>query len=249
LRGISPLTVAGRRLARVGELFRLDEPAMELAAMSFSAISAEHRTSLFAPGVKAAVANGEGHEALRESLVRDRRRHPVERMIGLELSGFLPDHNLNYTDKMAMLAGVEVRVPFADPSIVEFAAAVPLDEKIDLRHTKKILRRSQAARLPAEILARPKQGFGVPARAWLHGAARPLLEELTGEAAVQARGLFDAGAVASLRRNVLAGRIDAAWTFFPLMAIELWCRALDAAPVAAMDAEAPAEVPRLSGTG
>ena len=152
--------------------------------------------------------------------------------IDLELGGFLPDHNLNYTDKMAMRAGVEVRVPLVATQMVDFAANLTLSERIDLRRTKKILRDSQARRLPPAVLARPKQGFGVPLRAWLHGPARPLLDELTAADVVERRGLFDAAAVARLREAFHGQRIDAALTLFPLMAIELWCRALDAAPTA-----------------
>jgi len=168
---------------------------------------------------------------LRESLDRTRGRHPVERFLDLELNAFMPDHNLNYTDKMAMQAGVEVRVPLVDHRLVDYAMRIPIAAKIDLRQTKKILRQSQAARLPPEILTRPKQGFGVPLRAWLSGPARGMLEELTAPDVVSARGLFDPVTVADLKRDFYARRVDSAFTLFPLMAIELWCRALDRAPV------------------
>ena len=100
-------------------------------------------------------------DALTRSIAVTGRLHPVERMIDLELSAFLPDHNLNYTDKMAMQAGVEVRVPLVDPRLVEFAARLPLNDRITLGTTKRILRRSQKGRLPKSVLHRPKQGFGV----------------------------------------------------------------------------------------
>jgi asparagine synthase (glutamine-hydrolysing) len=70
------------------------------------------------------------------------------------------------------------------------------------------------------------------------GPARPLLDELTDEPVLRTRGLFEPRAVAELKRDVLAGRLDAAWTLFPLMAIELWCRALGSAPVARLEAGA-----------
>ncbi len=227
-------SVMGRRLQRLGQLLALDGDDMAAEAMSFSAVTAKRRLQLLAPALRAEVP-GDGIPApFRESLARTRGRHPVERFLDLELNGFLPDHNLNYTDKMAMLAGVEVRVPLIAPPLVDFAMGLAVSERIDLRRTKKILRDSQAGRLPATVLTRPKQGFGVPLRSWLHGPARPLLEELTAAPVIAARGLFDAAAVARLREDFYAQRIDAALTLFPLMAIELWCRALDAAPTAAL---------------
>ena len=222
-----PGSLAGRRARRLGQLLALPEDAMLVEAMCFSEVDAAGRSRLLAPELRARLA-GHVPQAIRESLDATRGRHPVARMIDLELNAFLPDHNLNYTDKMAMRAGVEVRVPLADPKLVAFAQRLSVADRIDLRTTKRILRDSQRGRIPDSVLARPKQGFGVPMRAWLAGPARGLMEELTGERAVAARGLFDARAAADLRRGFLAGRIDAAMSLFPMMAVELWCRALAA---------------------
>ncbi len=228
-----PTSIAGRRLGRMAALFAMDEDRMLAEAMSFSAVTGPRRLELLAPAVRAAVAVDGLPAAFAESLAATRGRHPVERLLDLELNGFLPDHNLHYTDKMAMKAGVEVRVPLADPRMVEFAMGLALGDRIGLGQTKKILRASQAGRVPRAVLRRPKQGFGVPVRAWLLGAARPLLEELTAPGVVKSRGLFDADAVGALKGEFFAHRVDAALTLFPMMALELWCRALDAArPVA-----------------
>ena len=161
-----------------------------------------------------------------------RQEEIVIKQLDLELNGFMPDHNLNYTDKMAMQAGVEVRVPLCDPQLIAFARGLPLNQLIDSRQTKKILRASQQGRVPGGVLTRSKQGFGVPVRSWLKGPARPLMEELTASPAIEERGLFDAQSVTALREDFLAERIDATMTLFPLMAIEAWCRALDEAPMA-----------------
>ncbi len=228
LRCFSPGSVRGRRLRRLGDLFAMTEEAMVAEAMSFSAVAAETRLSLIAPALRPTVRVIP--PAFSDSLARTGGLHPVQRLIDLELNGFMPDHNLNYTDRMAMQEGVEVRVPLCDPRLVAFAQNLPLSAKIGLRQTKKILRDSQRGRVPDAVLTRAKQGFGVPIRAWLAGPARELMCDLTAGDVVDARGLFDASAVAGLREDFLAGRIDAAMTLFPMMAIELWCRALDAAP-------------------
>jgi asparagine synthase (glutamine-hydrolysing) len=227
-----PSSVGGRRKQRVSELLRLPEDEMLAEAMSFSAVTGTGRRALIADGPRNLIPADGIPTPIWASLEATRGMHPVDRLLDLELNGFLPDLNLNYTDKMAMLEGVEVRVPLIDRRMVDFAATVPLADKIDLRQTKKILRASQRSRLPDSVLTRPKQGFGVPIRAWLRGPARPLLEDLTSAATLTSRGLFDAPAVEKLREDFLARRIDAALTLFPIMAIELWCRALDAAPTA-----------------
>jgi len=224
-----PSSILGRRLQRIGALLALPEEEMLADGMSYSAVGADRRRSLLAAGVRDTMPADGIADGLRASLDRTKGRHPVERFLDLELNGFMPDHNLNYTDKMAMQAGVEVRVPLVDPRLVGHAMQLPLSSKISLRQTKKILRASQRDRLPNDILTRPKQGFGVPVRSWLQGSARDLLEDLTSRSAVTARGLFDADSIDSLKSDFYAQRVDAAFTLFPMMAMELWCRRLDSA--------------------
>ncbi|MEE2996543.1 MAG: asparagine synthase (glutamine-hydrolyzing) [Pseudomonadota bacterium] len=220
-------SVLGRRFKRVGELLAMDEDRMLAHGMSFSAVGAERCRDLLSTGVRDAIPADGITSSIRASLDETRGRHPVERFLDLELNCFMPDHNLNYTDKMAMQAGVEVRVPLVDHRLVASATQLPLSAKISVSQTKRILRSSQANRLPSEILTRAKQGFGVPVRNWLNGPARDLMEDLTSPPTVAARGLFDAAAVAALKADFRSNKVDAAFTLFPMMAIELWCRALD----------------------
>ena len=227
-----PVSIVGRRLRRIGALLSMPEDEMLAHAMSYSEVGTDRRRALLAPALRDAMPTDGIADGLRVSLDRTRGHHPVERFLDIELNGFMPDHNLNYTDKMAMEAGVEVRVPLIDHRLVSFAMQLPLSAKISLRETKRILRASQHERLPAETLTRPKQGFGVPVRSWLQGPARDMMEELTSPSAVSARGLFDPDAVADLKDDFYAQRVDAAFTLFPMMAMELWCRALDNAETA-----------------
>ena len=162
LRAVPPRGLLGRRLQRIGALLSLGEDEMLTEAMSFSAVSSEDRRSLLAPALRAAAPADGVPDALRRSLSATTGLDPVSRFLDLELNGFLPDHNLNYTDKMAMQAGVEVRVPLVDVRLVDAAMKLAVGDKIDLRQTKKILRQSQRARLPKSVLTRSKQGFGVP---------------------------------------------------------------------------------------
>ncbi len=228
-------SLVGRRTRRLGELLAMDETAMLAESMSFSSVAGNDRLALLAPDIRKAV-RGAVPGPFLQSFRATAGLHPVERLLDLEVNGFMPDHNLNYTDRMAMRTGVEVRVPLCDPRLVAFAADLPLSDRIDLRDTKKILRASQVGRVPEGVLRRPKQGFGVPMRGWLQGPARPLMEELTSERVVAARGLFDARAVRRVREAFLNVGLDAAMTLFPVMAVELWCRALEAAPRVAADA-------------
>jgi asparagine synthase (glutamine-hydrolysing) len=125
-------------------------------------------------------------------------------------------------------------VPFLDPDLVAWAAALPLGAKLRRGRTKWALRKAMEPYLPSEIIDRPKAGFGLPLRAWLGTTLRPMLEELLEPRMIAQRGLFDGAAVDALKRDTLAGRIDGSYALLGLMAIELWNRRfIDMVPRAA----------------
>ena len=229
---ITPGSLLSRRISRTSTLLRLKEEQMLSEAMSFSEVTTSQRLKILSPKLREELNQTGIPLPILTSLAKTKTLHPVQRLLDIEKNGFIPDHNLNYTDKMAMQEGVEVRVPLCDPKLVKFATKIPLSDMIDLKQTKKILRQSQKERLPKSILARSKQGFGVPIRAWLKGPARPMLEDLTSSSIIDKRGLFDSSSVSRLKDKFMVGKVDAAMTLFPLMALELWCRALDSAPTA-----------------
>jgi asparagine synthase (glutamine-hydrolysing) len=154
----------------------------------------------------------------------DGEREPLNRMLYLEARHFLCDHNLNYTDKMGMAVGVEVRVPFLDPDLMRLAASLPSQFKQRGAEGKWILKRAMEPELPRDVIYRPKTGFGVPLRRWLRHELRDHVEDLLSERSLAARGLFDPAAVTRLRQMDAAGRIDAAYPLLALSSIELWCR-------------------------
>ena len=137
---------------------------------------------------------------------------PLHQMLALEQRFFLADHNLLYTDKMSMAAGVEVRVPFLDNDLVSLANALPAHVKQRGRHGKWVLKKAIERHLPNEIVHRPKSGFGAPLRRWLQRELRELVDDTLSVATVNRRGLFDPAAVAMLIADHRAGRVDAAYT-------------------------------------
>ena len=156
---------------------------------------------------------------------------PLNRMLQLECQHFLADHNLNYTDKMSMAVGVEVRVPLLDPDLVRLAFSLPLDLKQRGQKGKWVFTEAMRGILPDEILHRPKTGFGAPLRAWMHGPLKTLLHDTLSGAALRRRGLFDPAGVQQLIAADAAGRVDGAYALLSLLCIEIWCRRFIDAPM------------------
>ena len=103
--------------------------------------------------VKSNNPNSVMHEFL-EPIISNTTR--LDRMLALEQRYFLTDHNLNYTDKMSMAAGVEVRVPFLDKDLVEFASNIPNKYKQTNSTGKWVLKKAMEEYLPIEIITNSK---------------------------------------------------------------------------------------------
>jgi asparagine synthase (glutamine-hydrolysing) len=155
----------------------------------------------------------------------------IDRILALEQRFFMSDHNFIYTDKMSMAVGVEVRVPFVDLDLVEFAARIPSRLKQKGRVGKWVLKKAMEPYLPPEVIHRPKSGFGAPLRRWMRNELRPLLGDLLSTESLRNRGLFDPLAVHRLIARNDAGQVDAAYTLLSILSIEIWCRTyLDSHP-------------------
>ncbi len=165
---------------------------------------------------------------------------PLNRMLFLDGKYFLTDHNLNYTDKMSMAAGVEVRVPYLDPDLMAFAARLPLGLKQRGNVGKWIFKRAMEPLLPRESIYRSKVGFGVPLEGWLKHELREMVDDTLSADSLRRRGLFDPAAVARLLAQERAGQLYAAYPILGLMCVELWCRAfIDRRPVPPFQPAAP----------
>ncbi|MDA7659054.1 asparagine synthase (glutamine-hydrolyzing) [Akkermansiaceae bacterium] len=148
----------------------------------------------------------------------------LNKMLFWEINSFLVDHNLNYTDKLSMAVGVEVRVPFLDTKLVEFSAKIPPKLKIKGKETKFLLKKVAEKYLPKEVVYRAKTGFGAPVRDWIINEMDDLIEEYLSEKTISGRGIFDPRKVSKLVEENREGRIDASYPIWALLAIESWMR-------------------------
>ena len=165
-----------------------------------------------------------------DALVECVERLPAEmprlnKMLYLDTKFFLADHNLNYTDKMSMAHGIEVRVPLLDYEVVRHAGRLRVEDKHRGPTTKWAFRKAMEGILPRDVIYRPKTGFGVPLRQWMSGALRPLVDDVLSKESLSARGIFSPSAVRRLIDLDRRGAIDAAYPILSLACIELWCRA------------------------
>ena len=135
----------------------------------------------------------------------------------------LPNDMLKKVDHMCMAHNLEVRCPFLDYRLVEFAFSLPSEYKISAKTSKRILRDAFRGMLPDPVFERPKRGFEVPLTQWLLQDLKEVIDEKLDPDRIRAQGYFNADAVASLRK-ALAGPHpgDAAYNLWAMLVFQVW---------------------------
>lgn len=149
----------------------------------------------------------------------------VDRYLALDVATYLPGDLLLKVDRMSMSTALEVRSPFLDYRVQELAAGLPGRMKLRGRTTKWALKELARRRgLPADLVDRRKQGFGVPIGAWMRRELRPWVEDLLLDPASLGRGYFDPQEVRRLLQGHLDGSADNPYKVWNLAVLEQWHR-------------------------
>jgi asparagine synthase (glutamine-hydrolysing) len=156
-----------------------------------------------------------------------------DRMLYVDLQTFLLSQNLAYSDRLSMAASIELRVPFLDDAVADFAFQLPEKFKLKGLRGKAVLRSAVADVVPRAVLRRRKAGFGAPIRSWLRAELRPLVEEALSPSWLAETGFFDAQQVRQLIDQHVAGTVDNTYRIWTLLTFSLWwhthCRGVSAA--------------------
>jgi asparagine synthase (glutamine-hydrolysing) len=148
----------------------------------------------------------------------------LNRQLSVDIRTHLPDLILNYTDKLGMAASTEVRVPFLDNEVVDFASRLPVELKLKGGTGKYVFRQAMEGIPPPPILTRRKAPFGVPVRSWLRRDLRPMIDELLSESAVRRRGYFNYPAVRGIVERGQQSLGKSAHQLWALLMFEIWHR-------------------------
>lgn len=147
---------------------------------------------------------------------------PGNNFLWLDQLTYLPDDILHKCDRMSMAHSLEVRPPFLDHRIVEFAATLPDNLKIRGTKLKFVLRELMKDKLPPSVLSRKKEGFDIPVHHWLRTILKPLLLDTLNERAVRETGIFHWSAIDRTIRAHLEKRANLGYHLWGLLVLFLW---------------------------
>jgi asparagine synthase (glutamine-hydrolysing) len=171
---------------------------------------------------------------IRHHIDRIGNQAPLNQALYSYCQDWLVEDLLMKADRMSMANSLELRTPFLDYRLVEWAARLPVRLKAgpavsgasDTYRTKEILRRYAASRLPPAVVERPKQGFPVPVYGWLSGSLAAWARDMLLDPASHLASWFKPGALQeTVRRGTLAGADSSArHRLWNLLILEIWMR-------------------------
>jgi asparagine synthase (glutamine-hydrolysing) len=181
------------------------------------------RRALYSPAAWSLVGGHDPFDHYR-GLLREGTAHGftgLQRQLYADIRGYLADDILAKVDRASMATSLEVRVPFLDHEVVQYAMTIPDEWKLRRGQTKWILKRAFAGIVPEAILLRDKQGFSIPMKNWLRGPLQPLLRDLLAPTQIRDRGWFDPAEIGRLIEEHVRGRQNHAHRLWCLVALEL----------------------------
>ena len=162
-------------------------------------------------------------EAARENHFTSGKHSSFDRMIRSDLSAYLPGDLLVKVDIATMANSLELRSPLLDVNVVEWGVSLPRKYKIKGFETKHILKDVARSLVPAELIDRPKMGFGIPRAEWLRTGMREMVIDTLTDATASQRGWFNSNEVKKVIDTHMAGE-DKDNIIWPILMLELWAR-------------------------
>jgi asparagine synthase (glutamine-hydrolysing) len=184
-----------------------------------------NKPSLYTSDFRQQLGTTEAAARFRDYARMSRSDDSLDPLLYLDSKTYLPGDILTKVDRMSMAASLEVRVPLLDQKLIEFVATrIPGSMKMAGLETKHIFKRAVSDLVPAEILNRSKQGFGVPIEQWINDQLRDRVRGTLTEPRTQQRGYIEPRYVNLLLDEHERGRRDHATELWALFMLELWQR-------------------------
>lgn len=164
------------------------------------------------------------HRALADEIRHADHQDPINQVLMAETLTLLPGNNLVKPDRMAMANSLEVRSPFLDYRLAEFAFSIPGDRKLQGGATKAILKTAVEPLIGAELTHRTKQMFTVPVGEWFRQKWAGYCREMLLDGRLGARGIVREHTVQEMLSSHIAGTGNFTRQLRALISIEIWFR-------------------------
>jgi asparagine synthase (glutamine-hydrolysing) len=215
---------APRPLRAKATLQELARDTIEAYFSSVSICGSELRQRLFSPAFRRELQGYDAAEVLRSHMSRCGSEDPLSQVQYADFKTYLPGDILTKVDRASMASSLELRVPLLDHTLVEWAARLPSDLKLNGREGKYVFKAALGPYVSRQVLYRPKQGFAVPLATWFRGPLRRRLRDTLSGPVLRDSGLFDMPTVAVLLDQHQSGERDHSAALWTLSMMEAFLR-------------------------
>jgi asparagine synthase (glutamine-hydrolysing) len=206
-------------------LYNVSLDALDRYIDSISQYNALRKKSLYSRDLQSKLNGNSGASVYRKIANIPTTGNQIDNLLYLDSKTYLPGDILTKVDRMSMAASLEARVPLLDHELIEFVTQqIPPDLKMKGFETKYIFKKAMEGIVPAEILYREKQGFGVPIEEWINNELRARIHETLLERRTLERGYFEKSYILTLLDEHAKRRRDHSHALWILWMLELWHR-------------------------
>lgn len=185
-------------------------------------LSDSDKQNLLSDNFKTQLDNISSFSLIQKSFAELTSEDPLNRILEMEWNTLFPDQVLAFVDSLSMAHSVEIRSPFLDYRLVEFAATIPGSMKIKEGNVKDILKKSVEALLPDGITKRPKEGFVLPVFDWMVENLKDYSMDMLSRKRLEKHGLFSTDAVEDILKGYYSGISNNAAKVWNLMMFQVW---------------------------
>lgn len=218
-----------RKLDRARRLKHFLTPAYrtpeEQYARWLRIFSTNQRAGIYTAAFAETLATAGGHtDVVLEALARSTAAELLSKAQAADFATYLPGDLMHKADSMSMAHGLEIRSPFLDHEMVEFAASIPVGLKLKGLSGKHILKQAMAGQIPDQVLQRRKEGFSVPIAGWLRASLGSWMQDLVGGTDARIAAIVSPTHLDRLVRSHLSGQANNGLHLWTLICLEAWCR-------------------------
>lgn len=213
-----------RRIREFGQAAWMSEQDAYLSWVGY--FSEQEKRELYTQEFSECVGERDSGEFLRDLYRGAEKLDIINRSGYVDLMSFMTFNCLEYSDRMSMASSLELRCPFTDHKLLEFAYQMPGRMKVSAyrMRLKSGMRKAVGDLLPPEILRHGKIGFNPPMAAWIDGELRGMIRNMLSPEVIRNRGLFDPKAIQTLLQEHWEHRRDNGLKIWAILMIEIWMR-------------------------
>ena len=201
-----------------------DNDADKLALLLTMESKRQAPTKIFSAEINNKLANLNPFKRYHELNDEFKEKDLIQRLFNVDLSCILPDTFLEKVDKSTMANGVEIRVPFLDNDLVEYALSIPSSLKVKNGVKKYLLKKAFEDLIPSDILYGPKTGFGVPYSFWIQKSLLDFMKGNINDPKVVASGIFNHGIINQFIDKHSRGVGNYGFLLWKCLILAIWIR-------------------------